>query len=534
MRTRISMLVVSLVAPLLASSVGADTAARRLAGEIQSPPGQLVVVTANARQAKVLDVPRFKRLLALVEAIRTRPLAFNAGNRNAVTAPDVILLQEMTVANVEIFRRLFNQRSDYTYEIVFTSDSNREFLINSQTVTLQGEPVAWDSICRSPDDPRGPSRFLKGDFTENETGLPFTIAAVHFPRTNPPGESGCKDRNTAELRNRLADEALPIIVGGDFNIRPVEQWRECDPKEESPSLPWYDLMTAPTDGGHVYVDSVRDWHRTHGVTMEQEWTHEWRKTKPLCHGQVGFQRSRIDYLFAAGTQVAAAHADHPGWAGDEPGVRAEDAPPYSDHRFVYGRFVIGSAPRASRPSLEPSVGSVSVTWSPAEGAVGYVLYRGTRGHPYRVLDRLDAATTSFRDGSARHETDYRYAVAVIGADGSQSAESRPARITIDRRGPRVITSVPRPGATGVARGTEPQVRFDENVAAGSVNARTMELWRNGRRVPGRTVRSAPRVLTFDPRKRLAKRTGYRVVVKPISDPLGNRGERYSWRFSTGR
>jgi hypothetical protein len=536
MRTA-SLLVALLVASLSlpASAVDGDAGAKDLAREIESPPGQVVVMTANARQARVLDVVRFKRLLALVEAVRTRPPAFDGGFSGAVTAPDVILLQEMTGANVEIFRRLLNQRSDFRYEIVSTNDSNREFLMNSQTLTLDGTPVSWDNPCRDETDPRGPSKFLKASFIEIESGVRFTMAGVHYPKKNPAGQTACKDRNTAELRNQLSQEAEPILIGGDFNSRPVQQWRECDPNEETASLNWYTMMTAPSDGGHVYVDAVREWHRRHAVTMELEWTHEWQKTKTLCTGRVGLQRSRIDYLFASGAQVAEAHADHPGWAGEDPGSRDPEAFRYSDHRFVYGRFVIGATPPATRPALEAQRGGhVRVTWQPVDGATGYLVYRALRGHSYALLQRVKGTTSSFDDPTTDHNESYRYAIAAIGADGSQGAESAPARISVDSRGPRVVDSAPRPGATGVARGTEPRVRFDEPVLRSSVESTTIGLWRNGRRIAGRTTQTAGRVLRFDPRGRLAPRRTYRVVVKSVRDRLGNRGPRYSLRFTTRR
>ena len=537
MRTLRAVLVVIVVASLCApmAIANGDVARKRLARETESPPGQIVVVTANARQARVLDVVRFRRLLGLVEAVRTRPPAFDGGFGGAITAPDVILLQEMTAANVEIYRRLYNQRSDYTYEIVSTNDSNRKFLVNTQALTLVGEPTSWDNPCRDSNDPRGPSKFLKAQFVENESGVTFTMAGVHYPKQNPAGQTACKDRNTVELRNQLASATGPILIGGDFNSRPVQQWRECDPNEQSPSLNWYTMMTAPAGGGRAYVDSVRSWNRRYGVTMEQSWTHEWEKRKTLCHGRVGLQRSRIDYLFAAGARVVEARVDHPGWAGEKPGSRNPDVVRYSDHRFVYGRFLIGETGRVTRPTVEAlRRGDVGVTWDPVEGATGYLLYRALRGHSYSLLRRLDATTTSFRDFATEHNANYRYAVAAIGADGSQGAESAPARIGVDARGPRVKSASPRPGAIGVARGAKMRVRFDENVAAASVDGRTIELWREGRRIRGRTIRTSARVLTFNPRPRLGKRKSYRVVVKSVQDRFGNRGPRFSWRFTTRR
>src|SRR5918998_3102554 len=108
---------------LLTFCIGAAPVRADLPPELSSPLAQLHIVSVNAKQARVLDVNRFNRLLALTLALRSRPAAFDGGSAAAVTAPDVLILQEMSLSNVEIFRRLLNQRSGNQYEIVATENS---------------------------------------------------------------------------------------------------------------------------------------------------------------------------------------------------------------------------------------------------------------------------------------------------------------------------------------------------------------------------------------------------------------------------
>ena len=52
------------------------------------------------------------------------------------------------------------------------------------------------------------------------------------------------------------------------------------------------------------------------------------------------RRTRIDYIFAADATIAEAHADHPGWAGEEPGSHSPENFKYSDHRWVWARVAV--------------------------------------------------------------------------------------------------------------------------------------------------------------------------------------------------
>jgi endonuclease/exonuclease/phosphatase family metal-dependent hydrolase len=502
--------------------------------EIPSPLGQVQVVSVNAKQARVLDVERFERLLALTLAIRNRPPAFNGGLAGALTAPDVVIVQEMSFSNAEILRRLMNQRSDSKYEIVTTENSKPKILYDSNTVGLNGEPVPWVDPClpANGDDPG--RQYLFARFVESTSQLPFTVAGIHLNRKyDQAGQKQCREKNVAELRAQLAGESGPVIVGGDFNQRSTDQPRECDPEEQGDPSPWYAALTAPTAEGTVYVDAVRDWHRRHGQSLEDEWTHERRNEKMTCEGVFRLRRSRIDYLFAARAAVAEAHADHPGWAGPEPGTRDPANGQYSDHRFVWGRFVIGGPPQPETFTSETtSDGVVHLSWGPSEGAALYIVYRARQGYAYSELVELDGAVTTYDDVSTKNGRTYVYAVAPVDQNGLQGLESQAVAVTVDTVGPKVVDVDPNRGATSVPRDAAIHVRFNEPTDPLSVTNATIRLTRNGIRTRGVLEQISDEELSFISNELLKKDAFYTITVRPVTDLVGNAGRSFTSTFRT--
>jgi endonuclease/exonuclease/phosphatase family metal-dependent hydrolase len=505
--------------------------------QIGSLPGQVNVVTVNAKQNRILGLARFLALFELPKALRFRPEAFNGGFRGAVSAPDVIIVQEVRPSNLEILVRLLRQRFPYKYEALEPVGAAAAFVVNTDTVTPQGEVTTWDDVCtteETPTDNRATRDYPIGRFVEVATNAPFVVAGMHMAkRYDTTGQPNCVPRNIQTLKDELADETSPVIVGGDFNRRAVLDPYECDPEEQGTPNPWYELLVAPQDGSRVYVDAVKQWHLGHGTSMANEWTHEQRQQRVLCDQTTRFKRSRIDYLFAAGAAVGDAHADHPGWAGPEPGTKHAGNVPYSDHRYLWGRFVVSGPPRPLQPALTPGEGGrIDVTWQPVEGAAGYVVYRALRGRAYSVLSQVGADVTTFGDVFTEHGSSYRYAVAAVGADGGVGHESRPAFAVADAKGPHVLRLTPSRNATGIPTDVRIAVRFDERVRADSVAADSIRLWYGRRRIPGITSVAGARLLTFRATRRLDKGKTYRAVVDPVRDVLGNAGPRVSWKFTT--
>lgn len=526
-----ALVVASLAAPGRAADEG-------LASEVLSPPGQVVVATVNAEQANVLGLYTFKQLYQLAIALRSRPVAFDGGSVGAVSAPDVLTLQEMSVANVEILQNLLNQRSRYAYELAVADGSKAKFLYNSETLQLLGPPTAWMDPCKSDPSGKGIRMYQYARFAEKASGLTFTLAGIHFqPRyVEAPETSKCRVSNVAELHRQLAAETNPVIVGGDFNYRAVEKARECDPDERSKPTEWWSLMTTSLVGEPAFVDAVRETQRRKRQSLADQWTFEAKVLRESCTGAATYARNRIDYLFARGAVVADAHADHPGWAGATPGTRHPTNKAYSDHRFVLGRFILGGPPRPQPPvTAAARAGAIALTWAPTENATGYVLYRARPRGAYSLVQRVDATTTQFADVATTHGRSYRYAIAAMGADGAQSFESRGTWATADARGPRVTGFSPWSDTTRVPLGTDIIVRYDERVAPTSVTADTVKLVRKPRHPGGSEMRVAGEVrvtsshtIEFDPYGKLDRKRSYSIVVRPVLDVLGNKGV---WRWS---
>lgn len=533
----------SLVAGLAATLVPSPAIGARaqVAREVIAPPGQVVVATLNARQPKVLGINSFQRLYSMVLALRNRPAAFNGGAADAVSAPDVLIVQEMTSSNLEIFQNILNQTSRFDYQIAVAEGSLPKFLYNANTVSLVGSPIAWIDPCKTGTDGKAIRRYQYARFLEKGSGVGFTVAGVHLSNDyTGSGGNNCRQTNVVELKRQLVAETGPVIVGGDFNYRPVVQYHECDPDERSEPTAWWSMMTSSLVGEPAFVDAVRESYRRRGVSMGGAWTYEALASSPTCKGTKDRRRSRIDYLFGMNTTVAEASPDTPGWALGRPGPYRPEDRRFSDHRFVWGRFVLSGPPRPTAPVTQPRRnGVIEVAWQPVDGATGYVLYRKRKGERYSAIEELDAAITTFTDPLTADQAYYRYAVAAIGPQGAQGFESRPVAEVADARGPRVIKYAPFYGAARVSRRANVYVRFGENVDPGSVTASTIRViqkakWKNGRDkvVGGRVVVDGARLLKFDPSRRLEGRRVYVVRVNAVTDRLGNRGARSSSRFST--
>lgn len=509
---------------------------------IASPPGQIHVVTINAGQNKVIGTQRFQMLLNLTEALLNRPTAFDGGSAGAGSAPDVIVLQEISPSNLDILEKLLQQRSTFQYDIAGSIDSRPKFLINADRVAVEGSPVLWDDPCypstmgAQSHEPSAslPARVYQWNrFVEKETGSPFVVAGVHFSKNySETGQDRCPERNIEELRNQLAPVSdLPTFMAGDFNRRPTQLQPHCDRAELGTPMEWWSMLTTPATGVS-YVDTARTWNRSRRVSMHGQWTHEHKLHHPSCGAT--YMRHRLDYIFAANVRIASSAADDPGWAGSTPGTRYAPNPYYSDHRFVAGRFQLTGPARGPKPvATQLAGGRISLTWTdPEVPPAEWLLYRAIGGKPYSLLSRLPGTTAAYDDYATEHGRNYRYALAATDVAGAQGIESGRVWMRADSRGPHVKGTTPVPGARGVERRTDIYIRFDERVDPSSVGRSTVNVFRNERKVCGRVKQTKPGVVTFDPCNPMVKKKEYRVAVRPVKDALGNRGASYSWRFVT--
>jgi subtilisin-like proprotein convertase family protein len=117
----------------------------------------------------------------------------------------------------------------------------------------------------------------------------------------------------------------------------------------------------------------------------------------------------------------------------------------------------------------------------------------------------------------------------------------------DTTAPRVKSTTPRPGATGVSPTANIAATFSEDIKAATVNATTFELFRKGSTTKvGATVRydaTADRA-TLDPTDSLKRGATYKAIVTTdTKDPAGNRLDQNPsragnqpkvWRFTVRR
>jgi hypothetical protein len=500
-----------------------------------SRPGQVKIVTINARQNAVLGIKRFEDMFELTRALRRRPPAFDGGFRGGVWAPDVMITVEMRPSNAEIFEHIMRQRFPHKFRLAGAEDASGQIIYNPDTLTLAGEVERWEDVCLADKSAgRRQGRFYQiARFVEKATGAQFVVASMHMPKSLP--EPHCYTDNIEQLRTRLENDPGAVFIGGDFNRRAVELQSECDPEERSAMLPWYSMLVAPTDGGRVFQDAVVTHHRRLQRSLREQWTHEQKAESVACIGGSKIRRTRIDYLFASGATVADASADVPGWAGATRGTKHPENHKYSDHRFVQGRFVITGPRRPNAPTLARSRGGrIDVTWASVPGASGYIVYRAIGNRAFDELARVAPELTGFSDSFTEHGHLYRYAIAAIGPNGGQSHESNARRARADARGPQVVRVSPPNGATGVARLPLIDVTFDEDIAPKSVTGDRIELFKGRQRVAGQVVHIAPNVLRFRPAQRLKRFTVYTIRVRPVQDELGNVGSDNTSSFRVRR
>jgi endonuclease/exonuclease/phosphatase family metal-dependent hydrolase len=262
------------------------------------------------------------RLGVLADSLAKRPI------------PDVVVTEEMAAGHHRAFRDMLNERFEGA-EFEITGPQAREFRAKVMVDASRNEVAGvstWVSPCASD--------YLFPIVQLEKEGDPYSVTGMHVKYD---ANEACKIADIQKLRRETADIEGVAIAAGDFNRRPVEQEKECDPQERSGALEWWELMTDERSvDGNSWVDAVREVVGS-SEAMADQWTREAEEPVELCDGSKHYRRVRIDYVFvrsAPGMRVIDATVDHPGWAGDEPGTTScepSDACKYSDHRFVWAR-----------------------------------------------------------------------------------------------------------------------------------------------------------------------------------------------------
>ncbi|HEV3472816.1 MAG TPA: endonuclease/exonuclease/phosphatase family protein [Actinomycetota bacterium] len=414
--------------------------------EETSPVSELVVVAVNARQ----NTPDGSRLTELVNALRGRPV----GADGRFFSPDVIALNETPPGTLATLRDQLNSvfALPTHYEIAGTGSDDSvkgKFLVNTGGVAVIGSQT-WTDVC----DPT--IRYQLVNVSDKGSDATLSVGGVHFRKnyTEDGGPLTCREKNAREARAQLATQGTDGSALGDFNRRPVDVERECDPDETSASLPWYAQMTEfSTIDGRSYIDTVRQYHRANGLSMKDQWTQEWDSPSTLCDGSTGHRRNRIDYIFVS-DEVATieARVDAPGWADPVvPGaIGCSPAPAckYSDHRFVWARIALPAAtPPAARPAtpvgltaLASGPDVVDLQWQDVTDETAYAIERSSDGTTWSKLGTTVADTVVYADRSVIENKTYHYRVSATNAGGS-SVPSAPATATTPGAAPSGITDL---------------------------------------------------------------------------------------------
>ncbi len=116
---------------------------------------------------------------------------------------------------------------------------------------------------------------------------------------------GTKSRQLREIREVLAEERLPFVVGGDFNAIPPGSLRSVDFNDEHPESRGTEFAQPPYQLGDMtpfYEDYVAAISRErYGTTLEsqrQHFTHSViGRDRVGARGEPGFWTRTLDYLF---------------------------------------------------------------------------------------------------------------------------------------------------------------------------------------------------------------------------------------------
>jgi methionine-rich copper-binding protein CopC len=172
-----------------------------------------------------------------------------------------------------------------------------------------------------------------------------------------------------------------------------------------------------------------------------------------------------------------------------------------------------------------SATSATVTWTPSplnDGVISYSIYRN--GNKVG-----ESETTSFTDTGLAQQTTYVYSVAANckgGVISDRSAETAQSTVTtVDITPPRVLSTIPVDGATGVSRAGTSTVTFSEPMDPSTINTSTfnIRITSSGQILPGTvTYNATTRVAEFIPTTPLPNAVNLTVTVTTgVKDLAGN-------------
>ena len=245
------------------------------------------------------------------------------------------------------------------------------------------------------------------------------------PRTLPAGE------NTIQGKKRTASaEVSPLVPGNKyfFKVRSRTSWWVASDDSNIVTFVWHVAASAPQA---LAAKASRE-----NIALT------WQPVTALVDGspltepaRYQVQRSDDGAAFAA-IAVAASpgYVDNGVHPGQKYSYRILALAPVDGVETAGGMSDVVAATLVNTPMLTPPSGlgvavtaaGVRVYWDRAADAVGYRVYRrAVSESAYQRLGDVRAEANIFTDKSAREGMAYSYVVTTLGADGEESAQSRP-------------------------------------------------------------------------------------------------------------
>lgn len=458
----------------------------------QAPrPHQVLVVTGNLEEAwDERDKAEAGDLAAFVRRM----------SELAPHAPDVFLLQEITLAGSRKLVKLLHKETSQRYAIAASAGKspvnvkpNRVFtretaiLINLRTMKRVGKPRYIDTTHSRRHGVKGTLREVKRNAAalvrERSTGLTIPVASVHF-HTAGQLRSEKASRRYRKIWSRRIDNVLQrtwpryrrnAVIGGDFNDA-----RHRVRNGKRVTQRWWEVMR-----NRGYRDSIFEVDPYGGV----------------------------DYIFTR-TKIAAADLDR----SYSPDAAAGTAAYYADHKMRWA--LLGSwRPVAHAKAMSST--SVRIRWKRLPSAKKVVVQRTRPGSgKWHVTARAGGRSNGVRDFRLEPSTKYRYrVVAWNGAERSTPSRVMRVRTPADSRAPKQ-PKAPRLGVRPLPLGIK--LRWPAAHDRGGSGVAGYEVWRTEVGRDPRRIRLTDKQWFVD--KKFTKRGTVEYFVIAY-DRYGNRSRR---------